>query len=97
MPVQYHCALGLIFEGQGCLLDATWDPQLSKAGFTINQGIALPIHNALRVNPCGEPVMHQNSDERWGYILKLKKQMPRNEIVPIFYQKLSEWLQSIRC
>jgi len=96
MPTQYHCALGIIFEDQACLLDVTWDKQLAQAGFTINQGLSLPTHNILGIVPCGEPIMHQTSQERWNYILGLKKQMLRNEIVPLFYESLNQWLQSLR-
>jgi len=96
MPIQYHCALGLMSGDQGHLLDVTWDRELSKAGFVVNELLADNGQDSLGVVPCGETVLHQSAQQRWDYIQELKMQMPRHEIVPIFYTELNQWLQSLR-
>lgn len=96
VPIQYHLSLGLTFDRYSCLLDATWDQRLKKYGFRVNEIPFLPSHNVLGVQPCGEPVIHRTAQERWNYILSLKKTMLRNDVVPVFYERLNQWLRSLR-
>jgi len=68
VPVQYHLSLGLTLDRYSCLLDATWDRKLKKYGFRVNEIPFFPSHNALGVQPCGEPVIHRTAQDRWDYI-----------------------------
>jgi hypothetical protein len=96
LPLQFHLCLGVNLGNQSCLLDATWDQALGKHGFRVNEMDFLPCHQTLGVVPTEKPIVSQTAEERWNYILSLKKTMARNEAVQPFYEGLNSWLQSLR-
>lgn len=96
MPAQYHLALAVVYDNKSCLLDATWDHSLGKAGFPINMLDNSLAGTRLAVSPAGDPIFHHNGVERYEFIEALKITMSQTGFEPIFYLALNQWLNSLR-
>lgn len=96
MPVQYHLSLGILIDNETISIDATWDPALKRVGFPVNNLRERITQAELAVIPCGEPVFHWNGDERFDYIKELKGSMSGVGVEPEFYERLNQWLRSLR-
>lgn len=96
MPIQYHLALAVISDDKVCLLDATWDRSLGKAGFPINTLDNSLTGIRLAIPPAGDPIFHHNGVDRYKFIETLKTTMSQTGLEPIFYLALNPWLNSLR-
>ncbi len=85
MPMCFH----LNISANNFLFDATWDPPLAKAGFTVNE--ITNMRNGVIV--CDEPTVYPNM---WQRVSTQKESWTKNNTRWDFYNQLNDWLDSLR-
>ncbi|HUU74838.1 MAG TPA: hypothetical protein VMW63_01980 [Methanoregulaceae archaeon] len=103
LPPVYHMALRAYIHGTSCLVDATWDLPLKKAGFPVTtcwDGISDCI---LAVTPLQEKgsakeVLHDSMKKRDEYYRARATEYTVEQVVALnlFYQNLNAWLDDVR-
>jgi hypothetical protein len=96
MPLQYHLVLGLLNNNAIELIDVTWDPPLQKGGFPVGKIGHQIVSMPMAVVPENTPTTHYSAEERAMYIERLKPTIPWSHVIPVFYDKLNNWLASLR-
>jgi hypothetical protein len=103
MPPQNHLSLGSLRDAQNPTdvkpLDVSWDPLLSYMGFPVASLIYTPDQppqTSFAVLPLDEPKLHYSAQERWKHISEVRDKIPRDDVVPQFYNLLFLWLRNVR-
>jgi len=97
LPITYHLACKAFIGTKWILLDATWDDELSRLGFSVNFAWDGLSNTALAVKPL-EEFVHDTISEREkffkektsAYTLSDKRNLTR------FSSELNKWLENAR-
>jgi hypothetical protein len=97
LPVSYHLACKSYIDKRWVLVDATWDPQLKKAGFPVNEkwdGINDTVNAVIPIEEIG----HGNREERVRYEAERRGLYTDKEKAASseFIERLNVWLEEKR-
>jgi len=97
MPITAHLAIKVNIDGKWCLVDATYDLPLKKAGFPVNElwdGISDTKNAVMPI----EEVVHESLQERLTFAGKRVGEYTDKERSSYaeFTKKLNYWLEELR-
>jgi len=97
MPMSAHLACKAEIDGKWILLDATWDPPLTKLGFPVNKSWD-GLSNTRNAVTFISEVVHETLDDRIKYSSELRGLYTKEKatLYEEFSRKLNAWLDSIR-
>lgn len=97
LPLEYHLALSVRFDGSFHIVDATWDLALANAGFPVNRKWDGYSDTRLAVKAEGE-LVHTSAFDREEYVRNRKAGWSDEQHARMgyFYDELNRWLEAVR-
>ncbi|MFH1395346.1 MAG: hypothetical protein ABIH09_04235 [Candidatus Omnitrophota bacterium] len=97
IPITYHFACKVFINGEWVVVDATWDPELKKLKFPVNENWDGEINTQNAVKP-REEFVYDNVEEQAGFFGKKIKQYSFSDKLKLlkFSKTLNAWLNEAR-